>query len=305
MNKSDFQKFFNDDVSYYVIGEYFPGETPTNIPIESILSINREELKPFTLDLLESLRDEDSFKEICLGIRAYTQFQDILEVELEDEIPLINRHYCFYESLFYLRESIVSWLDKNVLSAMVLIRPYMENSIFHLYWYLRGDEKGYESFYKWMEGKKHKPPFQNQLDYIFSNLTTKKVLDSKRVSYIKQIIKNFYKSMSAYNHTPKIDESMVTMGGGYGNSSFYSFWFYVENLKLLLRQLIYLYILIYPMALFPVNRFRKWGYGGVSGVYFDENNAAILRAYLGQKNYEKMRDSICMHKKVISLVDWF
>lgn len=34
-----------------------------------------------------------------------------------------NRHYCYYESLVYLRESASCWMSGNTLAAVTLLRP--------------------------------------------------------------------------------------------------------------------------------------------------------------------------------------
>jgi hypothetical protein len=119
------------------------------------------------------------------------------------------------------------------------------------------------------------------------------------------VLNNSYKDASTYNHTPKIDESVVSLGGGAGKVSFYLFFFHLANLNLVLRQLTYLYILAYPMSLFPVDRYRKWGYGGPVGVVFDLANFAIIKEYLGLDNLQKMKVNFPKLREVKDLLSWF
>jgi hypothetical protein len=69
-----------------------------------MLDIDWNNLKPFTKDALIALEGVESFIQLKDGIRAYTQFQDILDIVItQDETPILwNRHYCYFESLVYL-----------------------------------------------------------------------------------------------------------------------------------------------------------------------------------------------------------
>jgi len=301
----NFEKWFSEDPTFLGFGEYFDGNFPHYVPFQVLLQLENENLKPFTKDALEFLKTYKSANELNWGFRAYSEFQDLLSLSLDENSPLWNRHYCYYESLVYLRESIAAWLDQNVLAAMTLIRPFLELSIFHLYWYLRCEYNNYDEFYLWLEGKKRKPPFKNQLDFVFNNLPTKDFVSPKRLAQIKEILNNSYKSASTYIHTPKIYESIVSLGGGAGNVSLYLFFFYVASLNLVLRQLTYLYILAYPMSLFPVDRYKKWGFGGPVGLFFDLANYAVIKEYLGLDNLQKIKNSFHKSQKVKDLLSWF
>ncbi|HNE06420.1 MAG TPA: hypothetical protein PLT08_17970, partial [Anaerolineales bacterium] len=293
------------DPNFFAFGEYFDGSTPPFASFQILLQLDNENLKPFTKDALEFLKNDKSAIELNWGFRAYSQFQDLLGLTMSNDSPVWNRHYCYYESLVYLRESITAWLDQNVLAAMALIRPFLELSIFHLYWYLRCEHNEYTDFYLWLEGKKNKPPFKNQLDYVFENLPTKDFVSSKQLEKVKEVLNNSYKSASTYNHTPKIDESIVSLGDGSGKTSFYLFFFYIASLNLVVRQLTYLYILAYPMSLFPVDRHKKWGYGGPVGLFFDFSNFAIIKEYVGMDNIQKMKADFPKLQEVKDLSSWY
>ena len=302
----NFEKWFTDeDPEFFSFGEYFDGNTPPYAAFEVLLHLETENLKPFTKDALEFLKSDKSAIELNWGFRAYSQFQDLLGLTINDDSPVWNRHYCYYESLVYLRESIAAWLDQNILAAMTLVRPFLELSIFHLYWYLRCEHNDYDDYYLWLKGKKGKPPFKNQLDFVFDNLPTKEFVSPKQLDKVKQVLNNSYKGASTYNHTPKLDESVVSLGDSAGKTSFYLFFFHMANLNLVLRQLTYLYILAYPMSLFPVDRHKKWGYGGPVGLFFDAANFAIIKEYLGLDNLQRMKVNFPKLQEVKDLLPWF
>ncbi len=304
-NSSDFLKWFNTTPSYFSIGEYFEGDSPPEGSLIELLGLKQADLKAFTQDVLTHLEENDSVKELKAGIRAYSQFQDLLGIVMHEDGPVWNRHYCYYESLVYLRESVVSWLDKNVLAALTLLRPFLELSVLHLYWYLRCESTNYQDFHLWLDGKKGKPPFKNQLDFVFANISSKTSIEPQKSKKLQQFIYNIYKSMSAYNHSPKIDESLVSLSGGVGQVSLGSYFYYLAGVNFLIRQLTYLYMLIYPMAAFPVDRYQKWGFSGPVGLFFDSNNFSIIRAYLGNDNAAQLRKELERVQEITERMEWF
>lgn len=302
----NFEKWFSDDnLEFFSFGEHFDGDTPPYVSFGVLLKLEKKNLKPFTSDALEFLKSDERAIELNWGFRAYSQFQDLLSLTINDNSPVWNRHCCYYESLVYLSESIKAWLDQNILAAMTLVRPFLELSVFHLYWYLRCEHNDYENYYLWLQGKKGKPPFKNQLDFVFDHLPTKDFVSPKKLDKIKEILNNSYKDASTYNHTPKIDESVVSLGGGAGKISYYLFFFHMASLNLVLRQLTYLYILAYPMSLFHVDRHKKWGYGGPVGLFFDSANFAIIKEYLGLDNLQRMKVDFANLQEVKDLLSWF
>jgi hypothetical protein len=306
----DFSRFSEIAGKHFIaVGEYFEGD-PVDTSILDILAIDREGLKPFTRQLLnggdESLPEErdEWLAKLRWEIRAYLQFQDILDVPVEGDI--VNRHYCFYESLVYLRESVMSWLDGNVLAALTLLRPFMELSLLHLYWHLHYKDRGSSKpYYNWLMGEGGKPGFRNAVDYIFKKLTARGYVEERRLDELKRVILNAYKTLCSYNHTPKMEESLTTLGGGFGSIAYESFAYYLITVNLVLRQIVYSFILVYPMVLFPVDGYRKWGFNGPVGLFFDKCNYAILETCLGKKNISGLKQSLRSVPEVDSLLTWF
>jgi len=290
------------------VGEYFEGNAP-DVPLIKLLDLNDEDIKTFTKNLLDSnelSKDADiqaQLTELSRGINALFQFQDILGVSVDTD--LINQHYCYYESLVYLRESVVSWLDRNVLAALTLLRPFLELSVFHLYWYLLCKESNNRPYYDWLKYDKGKPSFKDALKYVFGNMPAKGLVSKQRLEELNQSIRNTYKCLCAYNHTPKMDESITAKSGGFGNISLESFLYYLRMITLLLRQVVYLFILLYPMSLFPVERHKKWGFGGPVGLFFDKINYMRLEAYIDSENIITLKQDLNSMPEVKSLIEWF
>ena len=295
---------------YGAIGEYGESGAPV-IPLVKLLNISYGNIKPFTKDILELDQQpehlKNSLEELSKGLHSLLQFQDILDVSLDQrDADIVNRHYAYYESLVYIRESIVSWLDGNVLSALILLRPFQELAILHLYWYLRCRHSTYEPYYSWLRDNKGRPSFLKALNYVCDNMPSKDYVPEKRLKELKQIIGNIYRALSVYHHVTKIDESIVAKSGGLGNVALEYFLYYIETVNIQLRQLIYLFVLTYPMSLFPVEKQKKWAFGrGPVGLFFDRTNYAILEAYLGSRNISSLKNSLGSQDDVQSLLNWF
>lgn len=247
--------------------------------------------------------------EVSISIRAYQQFQDILGIVEQKDIDIINRHYCYYESQNYLRESAISWLDKNILSSITLLRPFMELSLLHIYWHLKCEYNSYSIYYEWLEGNCGKPTFKNLLDSIFKLIELPEGADLSRIQFLKEVLIKNYEFLCTYNHTPKIEESLTTIGQSGNSTSPDAYSIYPVQLQILLKQLVYLYVLVYPYSLYPFNQVDYLGYDKTVHIFFDDINYKIVKKYIGSENIQKLKkifDSdyrIKHHKKKISSLE--
>lgn len=294
---------------FFSFGEYFEGP-PRDTPLKALLYLNDDNLTPFAKNLLETNQIPETLQplitELTRGIKAFSEFQDILDIPLNiSDTGFINRHYVYFESLTYFRESIISWLNRNLLAALTLLRPSLELTIMHLYWFSRcGSENSYKTYYKWLKSHKYRLPFKPSLNYVFDKLPSKEYVDEKRLKELKEVITNIYETLCAYNHSPKMDES-VTAKSGIGGTSLEIFFYFLHIATILLRQIVYLFILSYPMSLFPVDRHRKWGFSGPVGLFFDNTNFAILEHFLGSRNISSLKRQLKSMPHVQNLLDWF
>src|SRR5260370_28877377 len=187
----DFAGMFNwlgDSRGFSASGEYFVGDVPTNRSLLQVLGVVPETLKPLTLEMLESEDENDFIRSLKTGFRAFCEFQDIFPLTIRakdvDKLEyghLINRNYCYYESLVYLRSSIIAALDKNPIAAITLLRPFLELAVLHLYWFSRCEIAGYGKYYEWLDGRREKPGFRNQLDEVVKKLPSRDVIPRDRL----------------------------------------------------------------------------------------------------------------------------
>ncbi len=288
----------------FALGEYAEGEEVSTHPIHELVGLREEDLKPVVRDTLGSLRDTDvdeAITELSKVIHGYYQFQDILDVTLEPGLPIFNRHYCYYESLVYLRSSAISWLDGNILAATTLLRPFIELTILHLYWYSRSKAEGYGRYYDWLAGKRGKAPFKDQVNYIFDNLSVRSCFGETELEVVQNNIFDLYKWGCIYNHTPKIEESMFHVAGGTGgsDSDFQTSLSYYPFITVpLLKEVICTFMLTYPMSFFPVDRYAKWGFEGPAGVFVDRTDVLILKKALGQNRFDYIKSKVAESSEV-------
>lgn len=305
-------KWFNTQGyrEFGALGEYGETGAPA-MPLAQLLNISYENMKPFTKDILDAEQPPEHLQaamtELSRGLHALLQFQDILDVSLDPrDTEIINRHYAYYESLVYVRESMVSWLEGNVLSALILLRPFQELAILHLYWYLRCRHDTYGPYYSWLRDNRGKPSFAKALNYVCDNMPSKGYVLEGRLRELKRVVGSTYRALSVYHHVTRIDESVVAKSGGLGNLALEYFLYYLETVNIQLHQLIYLFVLTYPMSLFPVEKQKKWGYSrGPVGLFFDKTNYAILQGYLGAENTASLKQSLGSQAEVQSLLNWF
>ena len=148
--------------------EFFTGKAPV-ADLARVLNLQSDELNAHGT-LVVAATDQpvaEAVQALASGIRAYQQFQDLMEQELTDD-PSEGRHYCYYESLAYLREAAVTALNGNVLASLTLSRPFLELSIYHVYWRVKGRGHTYAAFYEWLTQDGGKPPFRNTVEVIIA-----------------------------------------------------------------------------------------------------------------------------------------
>lgn len=287
------------DFRAFALGEYIEGDEVGVRSVPELLGMRDEDLKPIVTDTLNRLYEtetEPALTSLSRSIHGHYQFQDVIGVSLESDIPWQNRNYCYYESLVYLRESAVSWLDGNVLAATTLLRPFLELTMLHLYWYLRSRNEGYGRYYDWLSGSAGKPPFKNQVEYIFDNIPVKDCFEAGQLDGLRDDILALYKWGCIYNHTPKVEESLFHVAGGSQGTNkdlLVSLAYYPNVAAPLIEEVICTFMLVYPMSFFPVNRHEKWGFGGgPAGFYSDPTNGLILREAIGRNRFDFIRSEI-------------
>ncbi len=298
---------FSTIAEYYQVGGY-------DLPFTRILSLEEKNLKPFTKELLQLPVDDPigrQLNEIKRGFIAYLQFQDLLDIKLElDEktdldSPIIAANYPYYESLIYLKEILMCLIEKNILAVNTLIRPFLELSITFLYWKLRCGKTGYGAYYEWLKNKRKKPPFRNMLEWFLNNLEARPHIPKAKYNLMRESLIHFYGSISEYHHSPLPQNSMITLGGGNDKSNVYPFFCALSDLELILNNIVYLYILAHPIILYPVELHKKFGFKGPIGLFADNTNFQLVKAYIGTENIDKLREQLKSLASIKGLLGWF
>lgn len=288
----DSKDIFSYESPFVGFAEYFHGEPP-DFSITKILNIKKEELNTFGKITVKESYDEKEInnflKKLKFGVHAYMQFQDLLDqsLTLADEKDIEKdlfhcRHYCYFESLVYLRQCVIGLLNNNVISSLVLMRPFLELSILNLYWHYLSKKKGVYRLTEWMKEERGTPPFKNSLEYVLKNHLEITSKIEKSVNIVKDHFETIFSSLSDYNHTPKLPKSIGAKSGGLNAPHLEDFLYSIHMLNMIIYPLVTLYTVSYPMILFPVNCYKKFGFKGPMNLFADECHFKILARYLNE-----------------------
>jgi hypothetical protein len=160
--------------SYSVFVEYSL-KKPSTRSLKDIFLFSKKELNDYGKSFSSfNSGDSDINKyliKMSWGIRSYISIQDVFDYSVK-EIPenskeLFDGHnYCYFESLVYLRQITWNIVNANSLSAICLLRPFLELSIYNIYWDLQKDNNPNKNVLSWLKGDIGKPPIKNTLIWI-------------------------------------------------------------------------------------------------------------------------------------------
>ena len=307
------EPFLNFDYrqNYVASCDYFTGD-PKKKDFYSLLNITKDNLNVLGNKLLsgKDIPDElvEELDKLNWGVRSLLQFQDILSITFDvkkKDFHFFSPHYCYYESIVYIREIVISFLNINIISVSALIRPFLELSLLHIYWQIFNNKNPSDKYYKWLKGEIARPKFDTILNYIFDNINYEGDSINTKVKKIKKTFKNLYKRFNTYVHSPKIDDSLSVKSSGLGLAHFEDMLGIILSLNILLKQIIFLYILTYPMSIFPVDISKKFAFSGPVGIFFDQCNFKILKQYLGQKNITEFTKCLKNSEAVEGFMDFY
>lgn len=304
---------------YISIGAYADyseyGEVPSR-SLTQLFSIKEEELNAFGILFSKKNKSDEKYCELidslALITNGYQQFQDLMDLSFSsiDDIKKVNeqffhRNYLYYESLVYLRSIVVSILNVNVLGALTLLRPYSELSIFFLYYRYVCEKKGLDKLYGWMKGENGKPPFADALKYVTNEQCDKYPELSDIINTQLETIEHSYKELSAYNHTPRVNESIGQLSGGYGPSNLQDIYYAIICTISIVHALCVLFTIARPMILFPVNEVKRFGFSGPVGIFSDFMNNAIVEKSLKEETVKKLKACLGTSEDVKGVIDFY
>ena len=299
--------------SYSAFAEYYQG-VPLRISLDKSFQFLFEELNPFGHAML---KNGDSMlngrlDRVARYSSAYLQFQDLIDLSFSvgDDVKrakefIYNRGYFYYESLLFLRSSILAAINTNLLSALTTLRPFVELSVFFLSYRYMAESKGLQKLYDWINGDKGKSPYSSALDYIEENQTRSVPKLESEVRASIQRLRILYNRLSSYSHTPRLSESTGGWVGGFGPGDMDSIGFVPECIEEAIDALVPLMAIARPMILFPVDEREKFGFNGIVGGYSDNCNFMFLEAVFDSVMIEKFREALKDTEEVQSRMDFF
>ena len=278
----------------YAVSVLWSPNPDARIPLCRLLGLQTEDLTPFAQDLTNTCQPDEIqglIEDLARGIHAFLQYQDMLAIEVDSAgSPLVNRHYCYYEALVHLREAVASWLNRNTIAANALLRSFMELAVTHVYWLGRASKADYEAYYSWLDSTRSPGTFRTRLSSAIDNCLGSPYVPERRLSVLSEVLNNVYRALCDYHHRAPISRSQGATSGGWGSLAldYYLQWLHLAGI--ILRQVLYLFILAYPNSVYPVPRATKWGFTqGPVGIYFDEMNYLPLARFLGENNLDALR----------------
>ena len=305
------KKLFDLEVSgssYTASHTYIKGDIPIHNSLRNVLHLNDEELSQcgqFLLDFLDNPSSEfkDKYSDLSWRVQAWFEFQDILEssLGLQNEQAILNRHYCYLEATNILIDSLMAGIGGYFNASISSLRSFIELAVLEIYFkeisIVDGD---YRKFRKWFSYESGPTPFKNTVEFIFPEE------DNRGFEIVKERIYGAYKGTSTYVHKPRLDSSFTMMRKSNTLApSMESIFYWVSCSSLVLQAIEWLYVISYPMCLFPVDIVKKFGYNWPMGVFFDNSNSKVLERALGNDDYAAFKKDLENHPDVKAKLEFY
>jgi hypothetical protein len=232
------------------------------------------------------------YHDVCWHGQALLEFQDLQLLPLPKSGPFpLNTSFLFCESLNVLRQVLLCGLNGQVHAALAALRSSLEAFVCHYWWRRRllpSDD--YEPFYDWLLGSE---PLRN-----FARILTDTLNELERPPHVFVFdeLKTIYSLLCSYAHKPLLDEAIIRVRGGNTPGSNDSETFYwLGILQKTQRCMVDVAVLSTPLALFPVDLYRKFGFKVPLGVFLDLYSGHAVEQALGhtafaayQKHFENL-----------------
>ncbi len=275
-------------------GEYFIGR-PKTTDLRTVLGVTDDQLTPNARYILKSRQLRTAVNRVSWAVRAYLQFQDLQSVTLPSasgaNVPqgdILNQSYCYYESLAYLRESATCWVNGQLISALTLLRPMMELAVLHVYWKTAGSTEA-ARFSDWLRTGNGKPGFSRSLGKALENLSVDGLVGKDSRSRLYKLMMNGYRTLSQHVHGPFLTESLSATAHTLGGYDLENFLLYSILVETVMTHLVYIYILLYPMILFPVESHLRFGFAPPDGLFCDPRSGSVVTHFVGFRNVRALR----------------
>ena len=258
-------------------------------------------------EIIESLETagmhsaEEDWIDFKWKLSAFYEIQDAFDAPLlavkGSKLNLFHLWYFYFESRSLLTESILCGFQGLYAASNAVLRLFVEFSVFQLYFYSVSHEQRslerLESYFRdkrspsWhtalqkaIPGDGFCRPIKARLDFHFKGLS-----ESAAHSY--------HPSFSPRSHAQNP-----------GRSSFEGVYFW-QLTRVVLQSVLWAYSINFPMAFFPKDTLRKFGFNPPAGVFVDDYCATVIRRGLGEEDYERFVAHAATQSKVADLLAWY
>ena len=281
---------------------------PNQIALRRVWNIdNNAELSPNgsnTLERLESCAEplQALYRDVCWQGQALLEFQDMQEMPFPRRGRFMNLAYQYCESVNTLRQVVISGLNGQVQTSLAGLRSSLEAMVYQ-YWWRRKlfGADDYEPFYDWLFGKERKGP-------TFARVIAETLNDLEHPPHavIFDELKSVYAQLCSYAHKALLEEAIIRIRGGNApQSSDPEILYWLSLLQRTQRCMIDVAVLSSPLAVFPVNVYRKFGFNPPLGVFMDEFGAYPIEKALGDTAYNAYREHLKNVEPVRSHMEWY
>ena len=295
-------------LSFISSGYHVKNDVPFHNSLRKVLNLNDDDLSKKSKLIIKFLEDSSEFKDkysdLSWQVQAWFEFQDILETSFElqnGNEQLINNHYCYFEATRILIESLITGLEGHFNASISLLRSFIELAVLEVYFKEKSTVDGnHKRFLRWFSYESGNTPFKNTVDFIF----TKE--ENRNFNIVKDRINGSYKDTSIYAHKPRLNSSFTVMRKSNTlNPSLESIFYWAYFSSIVLQSILWLYVISYPMCLFPVDIVKKFGYNWPMGVFFDSSNSKILERALEHNDYIAFQNDLKNHPDVEKKMEFY
>ena len=271
--------------------------------LRSSWRLNEDELAPLSakhFEILDSRRARQSHTHLAWIHHAIQEFQDLQFIALGIGPYPNNSRYLFYEALSALREAVVSGLNNSFHASLTMMRSVLELFIFDAWWRTRLDSaSSWTRFEAWTAGEHNSPPFKNVVNAVYKDLLF------PQDAMGEQSVTDIYEYLCSYTHKPVPAESITRIRKAnmpMTSEPLLQMWFFaLHAVSLCMLDLL---IAQYPLCLFPLCPYRKFGFNPPVGVYFDKDNFVPLGRSLNQRK-SPYKEFYRKQEQVTSLLNFY
>ncbi|VDN49245.1 protein of unknown function [Petrocella atlantisensis] len=245
-------------------------------------------------EILHYLYQKGMDEKIAWIAASINEFEDLVNISIEEDPRCLSSNYCFYESLKAIREAVLCGINGQYHASYAVLRPALELLLRHVYF----KKKDNHIQYKWTETGKEKESFG------FGKLRA--FFKKSYYPYFNNLdldIKKKYKMLCSYSHTPYLNESVSKQSGTNDarliSKEMVNRWVKdFEDITLIVLKVL---ITVYPEIVHPFNITNKFGLNRVDGVFADCFNYLPITAVFDESTLNDLKKNSNKSDDIIRL----